>query len=317
MKMNLQLILITGALVSSQIVFADQQDAANSSKNSQTTQSSQSSQQDRSSASSDASASNGQSGTKVMFNQLPQPVQKTFRAESGMLNIENLRKLTKNGETRYQGTFDKGDMKGKITVAKDGSLLRFQESSELALVPETPRISQTGTKLSDLPEAVQKTIKEQAGSATPGDFSKSTESGKTVYHAAFNESGVHTDLFLAEDGKIVGRADETALYAEPMQNSQTVSLSTAPEAVQKAVRDHTGSSAEVTDIDKGTWNGQTVYKVMLDKNGSARPLVISENGQLVSSKGPSSVGAPAASESSQGQNQQSSQSPTKSDQQKQ
>src|SRR3569833_2288411 len=123
MKMNLQLILITSALVSTQIVFADQQDANTTTtskrQNSAATQSGdQGSQADRSSASSNSSESQSQQGTKVMFNQLPQPVQKTFRAESGMLNIENLRKLTKNGQTRYQGTFDKGGMKGKVTVAE-------------------------------------------------------------------------------------------------------------------------------------------------------------------------------------------------------
>jgi len=217
------------------------------------------------------------------------------------LNVENVQKTTTNGQTAYQASFDKPGMKARITVDENGSVLQYQETDKLALVTEVPKVTSSGTKLSDLPQAVQRTVKEEAGKNTIGDISKDTESGKPVYHVAFNDAGIHTDLVLDQNGKVLLRSDETALFTEPMKQSQALSLQSAPEAVRKAVREHGGTAAQVTDIDKGTWQGQTAYKVMIQKNGTTRPLLISENGQVLQAQGSSSssaVGSASTSEKS-------------------
>ena len=327
--MKTPVILIAIALLSAQMSFAEeasnsqsnrsqtQQDRSSTRSNSSSdqdrssTQSNSSSDQDRSGSqanSSDKSSSANsqeQSGTKVSLSDVPQKVQKTLRAEAGDLNIENVRKMEKNGQSCYQATFDKGTMKGKVTVGEDGSLLQSQLAEDLALVAAVPAITPGGEKLNELPDQVKSAIKDVAGSNQVGNISKSSESGKTMYHAAFNDAGVHTDLFLDENGKVIARSDQTALFTAPIENTQTQALSSAPESVQKAVRQQASSSGQVTDIDKGTWNGQTAYRVMIDKNGSARPLIISESGTILGGQGQSSSGAPAAGESSSGQKEKS------------
>jgi hypothetical protein len=315
MKTKIPFILLLAAAFSVQQMQANDQQNSSSKSNSDSQQQSSSSQTSSDQSNSAAEQSNssaaasqgspaeyqsgqsGQRGTPVQFNSLPQPVQKTLRAEAGGLNIENVKKMTKQGQTCYQATFDKGAMKGKVTVGEDGSLMQSQLAEDLALVAAIPAITQSGEQLNSLPEPVQQTIKQAAGSNEVGNISKDSQSGKTVYHAAFNDAGVHTDLFVNEQGKLIARSDETALFTAPIQNTQSLSLNSAPEAVQKAVREKASSSGQISDIDKGTWNGRTAYRVMVEKNGSSRPLIISESGDILGSQGQTSSGAPASSES--------------------
>ncbi|MGN6387402.1 MAG: hypothetical protein ACTHMT_14305 [Verrucomicrobiota bacterium] len=315
MKTKIPFILLLAAAFSVQQMQANDQQNSSSKSNSDSQQQSSSSQTSSDQSNSAAEQSNssaatsqgspaeyqagqsGQRGTPVQFNSLPQPVQKTLRAEAGGLNIENVKKMTKQGQTCYQATFDKGAMKGKVTVGEDGSLMQSQLAEDLALVAAIPAINQSGEQLNSLPEPVQQTIKQAAGSNEVGNISKDSQSGKTVYHAAFNDAGVHTDLFVNEQGKLIARSDETALFTAPIQNTQSLSLNSAPEAVQKAVREKASSSGQISDIDKGTWNGRTAYRVMVEKNGSSRPLIISESGDILGSQGQTSSGAPASSES--------------------
>jgi len=241
------------------------------------------------------------SGRQLTLSQLPPAVQKTMRAEAGNLNLENIHKVTRNGQTAYRASFDKAGMKARLTVGEDGSVLQYQETDRLALVTEVPKITSSGMKVADLPQAVQTKVKDLAGKNTVGDVSKDTESGKPIYHVAFNDAGIHTDLVLDQSGKVLLRSDETALFTEPLKNSQTLSLQSAPAAVRNAIKEHGGTSGTVTDIDKGTWQGQTAYKVMIEKNGTARPLLLSENGQILQAHPDgsySATGSPATSEKS-------------------
>ena len=63
-----------------------------------------------------------------------------------------------------------------------------------------PRI---GTKVSDLPAAVQKTIREKAPNAKIDDIDKETRSGRVVYEIQFAEPGKNPKMHIAEDGSIV------------------------------------------------------------------------------------------------------------------
>lgn len=262
-----------------------------------------------------ASASSSQSaqGQKIMFSQLPAPVQKTMRSEAPGLNIENVHKISRNGETCYQASFDKAGLKGRLTVAQDGSLLQYQESENYAMFEAAPDLSARGKskiQLSQLPQAVRQAVTQRAGSNKLGDIFKTTDpqSGKTAYHVSFDDGAALTDLLVDEQGNVLYRADETALYTAPMENSKTLSLQSAPQSVQQAVREHGGSTQTVTDIDKGTWNGKTVYKVMIEKNGAFRPLLVSENGQVIKPGASQSSATGAAASSQRGASESSSSS---------
>ena len=221
-----------------------------------------------------------QNTTKISFDQLPAPVQKTFRSESGGLNVENLYKLSRNDQSCYVGTYDKGVLKGQLTVGEDGSLLQSVQAANIAIINQAPPLGSSEMKMSELPQALQSSLKQIAGTNKVGEISKVDHAGQTLYTAAFNDAGIHTELIYDQEGKLVLRTDQTALFTAPLQTSQKVSVNTVPKVVQYAIKQHATTDA-VTDIDKGQWNGKTAYKVMIHKNGSARPMLISENGEIL------------------------------------
>jgi uncharacterized membrane protein YkoI len=63
-------------------------------------------------------------------------------------------------------------------------------------------------KLSDLPAAVQTTIKDKAGSNAITKIEKKTENGKTVYEAVVNKGGKEWSIEVNEKGKFLKEYQE-------------------------------------------------------------------------------------------------------------
>jgi hypothetical protein len=63
-------------------------------------------------------------------------------------------------------------------------------------------------KMSDLPAAVQTTIKDKAGSNEIEKIEKKTEDGKTVYEAVVNKKGKEWSIEVNEQGKFLKQYQE-------------------------------------------------------------------------------------------------------------
>ena len=64
-------------------------------------------------------------------------------------------------------------------------------------------------KMSDLPAAVQTTIKDKAGSNEIVKIEKKSENGKTVYEAVVNKSGKEWSIEVNEKGKFLKEYEES------------------------------------------------------------------------------------------------------------
>jgi hypothetical protein len=64
-------------------------------------------------------------------------------------------------------------------------------------------------KMSELPAAVQTTIKDKAGSNEITRIEKKTEDGKTVYEAVVNKSGKEWSIEVNEQGKFLKQYQES------------------------------------------------------------------------------------------------------------
>jgi len=64
-------------------------------------------------------------------------------------------------------------------------------------------------KMSDLPTAVQTTIKDKAGSNEIVKIEKKTERGKTVYEAVVNKNGKEWSIEVNEKGKFLKEYEES------------------------------------------------------------------------------------------------------------
>jgi VIT1/CCC1 family predicted Fe2+/Mn2+ transporter len=63
-------------------------------------------------------------------------------------------------------------------------------------------------KMSDLPAAVQTTIKDKAGSNEIEKIEKKTEEGKTIYEAVVEKNGKHWSIEVNENGKFLKEYEE-------------------------------------------------------------------------------------------------------------
>jgi uncharacterized membrane protein YkoI len=68
--------------------------------------------------------------------------------------------------------------------------------------------------MKDLPEAVQKTMKEKAGDKEIIRVEKETEKGKTVYEAVVKQHGKEWGLTVDENGKYLGKHSEAKEHRE-------------------------------------------------------------------------------------------------------
>jgi len=64
-------------------------------------------------------------------------------------------------------------------------------------------------QMSSLPEAVQKTIKDKAGSNEIEKIEKKTEEGKTVYEAVVNKKGKEWSIEVDANGKFLKQYQES------------------------------------------------------------------------------------------------------------
>ena|SRR5205823_2706565 len=64
-------------------------------------------------------------------------------------------------------------------------------------------------KMSDLPAAVQTTIKDKAGTNEIEKIEKKTEEGKTVYEAVVNKSGKEWSIEVDANGKFLKQYEES------------------------------------------------------------------------------------------------------------
>jgi hypothetical protein len=73
---------------------------------------------------------------------------------------------------------------------------------------------ETPVQMSDLPEAVQKTIKDKAGDNEIVRIEKETRHGKTVYDAVINKDGKESGIEVDENGKYLKTHDESKGHKE-------------------------------------------------------------------------------------------------------
>ncbi len=138
------------------------------------------------------------------FNSLPPAVQKTVRAQAPNAEIADVSQTTVNGTEAYEVTFNEQGRNPKVVVAPDGKLI----SSDLAkpagaLDRALTPTGATGTPLSALPEAAQKTIREHAPNAQITSITRHTDNGRTIYEVEFKDQGKNPTMKVAEDGSLV------------------------------------------------------------------------------------------------------------------
>lgn len=129
---------------------------------------------------------------------LPEPVQKTVRAQADNRRIANFEEETSDGRTVYEIEFAEPGLNPQIQVAADGTLIRDEP-------PQGGVLSWfRGLQLADTPDAVQKTVKQAAGGRSIADVDRKERDDGTVYEIEVREEdGGRFELEVAANGGLV------------------------------------------------------------------------------------------------------------------
>ena len=95
-------------------------------------------------------------------------------------------------------------MKYIVPVIAVASVLTFGAWTPLSAEEENEQT----VKMSDLPAAVQTTIKDKAGTNEIEKIEKKTENGKTIYEAVVEKDGKHWSIEVNEQGKFLKEYQE-------------------------------------------------------------------------------------------------------------
>jgi uncharacterized membrane protein YkoI len=167
----------------------------------------------------------------------------------------------------------------------------------------------TDWRLEDLPQAVQKTVREQSGGQKIADIDRESRTGRTVWEVEFEKAGRNTEIHIAEDGtlmpegnRLLGKTpDQTGTPARPSEQptatgtpagTQTgrsavaLALGTQWEDLPKAVQQKAmqyGGKEKVTDIDREDWKGKVAYEVEFRREGRNLEIHFGEDGAILES----------------------------------
>jgi uncharacterized membrane protein YkoI len=143
------------------------------------------------------------------FNDLPPAVRATVNREVPNGVIDKISSDTKDGRVVYKIKFRDEGINPSILVAADGTILKSDISRDKALgatgasTDVTTGTSKSDLKFTQLPPAVQKTIRERSATAKVADIDKHTRNGRVVYDVSFEEKGTNPKMTIAEDGTVV------------------------------------------------------------------------------------------------------------------
>lgn len=269
----------------------------------------------------------------AIYNQIPSaPID---GVQKGIWNGQTIYEVTyrDNGQPKtYQVTET-----GKPVVGK-GRAVGFQPRYMSMADKNVPLAGGSKMAFNSAPQTVQKTVQHVAAGAQIEDFERGQWNGRTVYQAAFKRNGQHTELQVFEDGTILtkdpsapGRAQAGAIQKNPsnsgllggatrpgqpaagdvryaglsdsnvqLSGGAKVDMNSAPAPVQNTLRQITGG-AQVEDLERGTWNGRTVYQAAFKRNGQHTELQVLDDGSVLTKQLPTAAGSPAPGTAGAGQ----------------
>ena len=126
-------------------------------------------------------------------------------------------------------------------------------------------------KMKDLPEAVQKTVREQSKGAKVGDLSIEIENGKTCYEAELKSKGHKKDILIDETGTV-------------LEVEEKVEFSKLPAAVKEQIKKSAGKG-KIKRVEAITKNGApTVYEAVVKTAGKKSEITVAADGKLISNE---------------------------------
>ena len=203
----------------------------------------------------------GDAPSQIKLSDCPEAVRATIEGEAAGGKIETVRKEIEDGETTYLATAEIHGRTFGIEVDEDGTL------TELGL-----EVGDDEIKLSDCPEPVRKTLREEAKDAKLGPVTRDVRYGETIYETVAVLGKKDYEIVIAEDGTLV----EKTLIIE----DDEIELSNCPAAVQKTFRE-IAKGGPIDEVAQSSGLGRMIYEAKIAIKDKAYIVELTKDGALI------------------------------------
>lgn len=124
--------------------------------------------------------------------------------------------------------------------------------------------AEVAVKFRDLPDAVQRTAREQSKGLRVRGYSKETENGKTFYEVQTKDAGMSKDILLDAGGAVV-------------EVEQMLEMSSVPGPVMEKLRRKAGAG-KLVSVESVTKGSSMSYEAVVSKNGKRQEIAVDANG---------------------------------------
>ena len=207
---------------------------------------------------------------------LPGPVQQALRhagetapvREISVRNVDG--KLVDDLELEQQNAPNP-----RLRIAADGTVLR--DSRVVGDIADKADRTPRRSKLEDLPQAAQATVKEEAAGREIGDIEREYWNGDAGYKITLREPGRNPKIYVKDDGTLQ-QPTEKPPGAETLFQGRR--FEDVPPAVQQTIR-REAPNGEIVKIERSdVAEPDTLYRVALKNREGTFELEIYESGSL-------------------------------------
>jgi predicted aspartyl protease len=121
-------------------------------------------------------------------------------------------------------------------------------------------------QMKDLPEPVQKTVREQTKTAKLRGLAEEVENGKTLYEAETTLNGKSRDMLIDATGAIV-------------EVEEATELGSIPAAAQKTLKTAAGAG-KILSVETVTKGSEVSYEAVVQKAGKKSEVAVNADGSL-------------------------------------
>jgi hypothetical protein len=240
--------------------------------------------------------------TVISFNDMPAPAKREAETELKTGTLKKVESVDYHGRTIYALTFQKPDGSPRfIYLNADGTYVHDQDVAKAVAGGTSATASPANARgqdvqLSQVPQAVQRTIQTETKNGPVARILQSTQNGNTTYEVFFSQpNGQQKIIYLNPNGTYVqpgnvgtpgavGRSWDTLSSSgsgQRLGNQRQLSLSELPAAAQSAFRSEAGTS-DIRNIQSIQLNGQAAYQANINRNGQQMLVRVDPNGRVLS-----------------------------------
>jgi hypothetical protein len=199
---------------------------------------------------------------KMKLADCPAAVKKALELEAKGSRIEEVGKLTEEGQTTYAATVVVAGKHYQVEVDDKGGLV------DMSLDPGDDEVA-----FGACPAAVQATFRKEAHDAKFDVVGRDLRYGVTVYEAVVSLGGKDYSLVVAQNGTLV---EKMLVIAE-----DDIELSHCPVAVQNSLREH-ARDGKIGVITRSTGIAGHVFQAEIEMGGKGYMIEVTEGGGLIS-----------------------------------